>query len=110
MATSNHVFGDQVIPVVVINHVLVISIKLVSSAISYIYHSIPEPVSVLAIHSKPTKKISSPLSGYVITGVVGGVVSVHLVVSVNIPVHRPIITFHVIVCRYPELLCAIALT
>ena len=43
-------------------------------------------------------------------GVVGGVESDHFVVMVNIPVPRPIVIYHVIVCVNHELLCPTALT
>ena len=40
--------------------------------------------------------------------VVGVIFNTSLVVRVNIPVHTPIFTCHVIVCKYPELVCPIA--
>lgn len=64
----------------------------------------PDPVSVLAVHSKVTKNICSPLSGYVSTGNVGGVLSAHLVMRVNMPVPKPIVIYHVVVCANQELL------
>ncbi|HBB04307.1 TPA: hypothetical protein DCZ39_05450 [Patescibacteria group bacterium] len=81
-----------------------------SFAISYAYPSSPDPVSVLAFHAKLTKNNASPLSGYVSTGVVGGVESDHLVVRVNIPVPRPIVTYQVTSCTNHELLFANAFT
>lgn len=70
----------------------------------------PDPVSVAAVRCRVMKKSSSPLSGYVTTGVVGGVESDHLVMSVNTPVPHPMVIYQVTVCAYHELLCAIALT
>lgn|GEM_PF-3079476 len=45
-----------------------------------------------------------------IVGVLGGVTSNHLVMIVNTPVPRPMVTIPVTVCDNPELLCAIAFT
>jgi hypothetical protein len=43
-----------------------------------------------------------------IVGVVGGVVSDHLLVIVNVHEPKPTFTYQVIVCPYHELLCAMA--
>ena len=45
-----------------------------------------------------------------IVGVVGGVVSDHLLVILNVHEPKPIVIYPVTVCPYHELLCAIAFT